>query len=305
MSIRFEKAFRTGLEPVRARLRSRERQLFDFICAAGQLGYRLPDDKIDLAAVAGGKDPRLRLAAEFSHLLRSRAAATRWSEAGTRLAAVLLAELKAESMSEERRALRILLAYVTIALAPDLVIPEEPIARAAWDTVVTLFAKLFPSEISALGALDCVQKRLPQLQREIAAGLKIGRIASGQRPGPDGRNLAVDPKLIALVGSALGKEMATGYMARYLYYAKAGDHIWPHPDDPQYAVTLLICILHELPPDVAARSAFVAYRPDGSAQRYELRPGEALALEPGLIHAREPVRRGERVALLSIGLHRA
>ncbi len=92
--------------------------------------------------------------------------------------------------------------------------------------------------------------------------------------------MAVDPELIALVGTALGKKMATGYMARYLFYTKAGDHIWPHPDDPQFAVTLLICILHELPPDGSARSAFVAYRPDGSAKRYELRPGEALAVEP-------------------------
>ena len=99
MSIRFEKAFRAGFQPVRAKLGGRERQLFDFICAAGQLGYRLPDDKIDLAAVAGGKDPRLRLAAEFPNLFRSRPATSGWAEAGNRVTRVLLKELDSNRLA--------------------------------------------------------------------------------------------------------------------------------------------------------------------------------------------------------------
>ncbi len=303
MSIRFEKAFRAGIEPVRARLRNRERELFDFLCAAGQLGYRLPDDKIDLAAATGAKDPRRRLEAEFPHLLRERDRSQHWPKACEGLTQLLLDELNVDPISAERRALRILLAYVTIAVAPDLMVPREPVARAAWDTMVTLFGRLFPSRIRALGPLACVHNRLAQLKREVTAGLKVGRLASGQRPGQEGRKLAVNSELIALVGKALGKKMAPGYMARNLFYAKAGDHIWPHPDDPQYAVTLLICLQHELPGNGSARSAFVAYGPGGSCRRYELEEGEGLAVEPGLIHAREPVARGERVVLLSIGLH--
>ena len=94
-------------------------------------------------------------------------------------------------------------------------------------------------------------------------------------------------------------------MARYLFYTKPGDHIWPHPDDPKPAVNFLICISHELPRRSAARSAFLAYAPDGSVKRYEIAPGNGLVFEPGIVHAREPVRPGERVVLLSIGLNRA
>jgi hypothetical protein len=40
-------------------------------------------------------------------------------------------------------------------------------------------------------------------------------------------------------------------------------------------------------------------------KRYEMAPGNGLVFEPGIVHAREPVRPGERVVLLSIGLNRA
>lgn len=305
MSIRLEKPFHGAVARVRAQLEERERALFDLLCAAGQLGYRLPDDKINLQAARGKRDPRSRLAAEFPQLRRvprgGRASAA-WSRASDHLARLLIQGLSVQPLSEEDRSLRILLAYATIALAPDLILPRDPFARAAWDTAVKVFARLFPSKVKALGPLACVQRRLPTLQRDIARGLTIGRLASGQRPGAEGRRLAVDPQLIARVGQALGKELKPGYMARYLFYTKPGDHIWPHPDDPKFAVTVLVCLTHELPPYGVSKSAFVAYRTDGSVKRYDLPPGSALAVEPGLIHAREPVRRGERVALLSIGL---
>ena len=107
---------------------------------------------------------------------------------------------------------------------------------------------------------------------------------------------------MTLVGKAIGKEVEPGYMARYIFYTKPGDHIWPHPDDPKFPVTVLICILHEAPPNGSPGSAFLAYPPNGAIRRYPIAPGSALAVEPGMIHAREPLRRGERVALLSIGL---
>jgi hypothetical protein len=169
---------------------------------------------------------------------------------------------------------------------------------------VELFAKLFPSGMKFVGPLDCVQSRLSALRRETRAGLRIGRLASGRTPGPEGRNLAVNPDLIASVGRALGKPLAPGYMARFLFYTKPGDHIWPHPDDPKFAATVLACIRHDLPPTGSTPSAFVAYSRNGKATRYPLAPGSVLALEPGLVHAREPVKPGERVVLLSIGLVR-
>ena len=60
---------------------------------------------------------------------------------------------------------------------------------------------------------------------------------------------------------------------------------------------------HHVPRGAAKKSAFLAYRPDGSVERYELRPGDAIATESqGLVHAREPVQRGERITLLAVAM---
>lgn len=302
--IRLDRRFRAAVADLRAGLRGDVVALFDFICAAGELGWRLPDGKIDLQAASGRKDPRRRLAREFAHL-RNRKPKGGWHLAGERLRALLLEKLAKPELSERDRGLRILLAYVTIALAPDNSVPTDPLPRAAWDTASVVFTKLFPSKVARVGTVPSVQKVLAKLHRETRAGLKIGRLASGSTPGPAGRALAVDARFIGAVGLALGRRFAPGYMARYLYYAKSGDHIWPHPDDPKFAVTVLTCISHTLPRTAQKRSAFLAYNRDGSVNRYELSPGETLAVEPGCIHAREPVIEGEQVALLSIGLIRA
>lgn len=308
MNIRFAKRFSPAIRKLQAQLKGPERILFDILTAAGQLGYRLPDDDINLRHASRKKDPRKRLSHEFRGIRRtgdfSRNRRT-WKQAGHRLVRRLLKKFSVKDISEEERSLRVLLAYAAIALAPDCEVPKDPLWRLAWDISVDLFARLFASGLGFIGPLDCVQSRLPALRRETAAGLKIGRIASGKTPGPEGRNLAVHPDLISAVGRALGKPMAPGYMARFLYYTKPGDHIWPHPDDPKFDATVLACIRHDLPPDDSNGSAFIAYSSNGISRRYPLEPGSVLALEPGLIHAREPVKRGERVVLLSIGLVRS
>jgi hypothetical protein len=260
----------------------------------------LPDEVINLRVTAGGRDPRKRLAREFPSLRRTDRKA--WARAGTRLAGRLVNELGVKKIVDEDRALRILLAYTTIALAPDGAVPRELLFRAPWDAAVKMFAKLFPSTVRPIGRIDCVHRQLKVLKREAAAGLRRGRRASGRRAGPEGRSLAVDPELIAVVSKVFGRRVKPAYVSRHLFYTKPGDYIWPHPDDPRLPITVLICIRHDLPPGDSKGSAFVGYLPNGKVKRYELPPGSALAVEPGIIHAREPVRRGERVALLSIGL---
>jgi len=306
LSIRFEKRFSPAVRKLRTKLEGPERILFEVLTAAGQLGYRLPDDDIKLRAASGRKDPRRRLGVEFRAVRRAHDFSRRkiWKKAGDRLVRRLLKQLSVKDLAEEDRLLRVLLAYASIVVAPDCAVPKDPLWRLVWDISVNLFARIFPSGVSLLGPLDCVQSRLSALRRETRAGLKIGRLASGKTPGPEGRNLAVDPALISSVGRALGKRLAPGYMARFLFYTKPGDHIWPHPDDPKFDATVLACVRHDLPPDGSTASAFVAYSRDGKCTRYPLAPGSVLALEPGLIHAREPVKPGERVVLLSIGLVR-
>jgi hypothetical protein len=307
VSVRLDRPFRAPAAAVRGLFlrRERERDLFDLLCAAGQLVYRLPHDNINLNRVRGPKDPRRRLKREFADSFRSMrkaGAASMWTRSGDHLCRVLLKELSARG-GKELRPLRVLLAYSPGALAPDCAVPRDRLLFAAWRTVVKLFARLFPSDVSSLGPVRCVDdRRLTLLRREAAAGLRRGRRASGTRAGPEGRRLAVDPRLMAEVGRALGRKVQPGYQARHLFYTRPGDHFWPHPDDPAYDVQVLLCVDHQVPRRRAARSALLTYRPNGRVQRHEIAPGEALAVMPGRVHAREPMRPGEKLIMLSLGL---
>jgi hypothetical protein len=229
-----------------------------------------------------------------------------WNRTSTRLVRFLTRELKKHENEETYRALRVLLGNASIALAPDCVVPTDRFLLVAWKTVVALFTQLYSSNIKLLGRLRWLDdQRLAILKRETTAGRKRGRHASGMRPGPAGRTLAVDPRLMTAVGKALGVKASPGYEARYIFYGRDGDYFWPHPDDPEYGVNVLVCLDHTRPVR-GTGSALLVYRPDGSVERYELAPGCALAFEArGLVHAREPMRRGERMTMLSIAVNAA
>jgi hypothetical protein len=187
------------------------------------------------------------------------------------------------------------------------VVPTDPVLRAAWKTVVALFAARYPSKISVLHRVDRVDRRhLSILRREADSAFAESPNWNGLGSGPQGRKLAVDPRLIRRVSRALRRRVVPAYSARYLFYDRAGRLFWPHSDDPKYAIKLLLCLDREPPADASSGSAFIAYRPDGSLERYELSPGSALAVESvGLVHGREPLKPGERVTILSIQLQYA
>ncbi len=291
---------RAALKSSPARRIEPERHLFELLCVAGELGYRLPDDDINLRHGSGAKDPRRRLAREFPRRLRASRSPVAWARAADRLTRRLTAELAARGDGESRP-LRVLLSYASSALAPDCSVPREAFLRAAWGTSVDVFARLYPTAIRRLGRLPCVDgAALARLRREAAPGLRVGRTASGRRPGPTGRALAVDPSLMRLLGKALGRRIVPGYQAKLLYYLRPGDHVWPHPDDPSYTANCLLCIDHVIPKGQRRGSALLTYRPDGSVERHELEPGHALVMDSALVHAREPVREGEHILLLSI-----
>lgn len=232
------------------------------------------------------------------------ASAREWTATSARLVRSLARTLRPRDKDDTYRLLRVLLGNASIALAPDCRVPTDPILLVAWKTVVALFARLYRSAIRPLGHLRWLDdSMLARLKRETTRGRVRGRYASGMRPGPAGRMLAVDRRLMKAVGKALGLSVAPGYEARYNFYGRQGDYFWPHPDDPEYAVNVLVCLEHKRPSS-GTGSALLAYRPDGSVERYELTPGSALAVEArGLVHAREPMRRGERMTMLSIAVN--
>ena len=226
----------------------------------------------------------------------------RLRRASARLSEGLVRHFTTHALDEDTRSLRVLLAVAPGGLAPDCAVPRLALLRLAWTTVLRVFESLYPSGLVTLDPIPHVgPRRLAALRREAAAGLAIGRRASGTRPGEAGVALAVDRRFIAAIGRALGRDLAPGYVAKLLYYTKPGDYVWPHPDDPRYAVNVLIALDAARAPGRRRGSALLTYRAGGRAERHEIRPGTAVAFEAsGLVHAREPLVAGEHVALLSI-----
>jgi len=303
--VRLERRFLPGARALRGSLHGAELELFDLLCLAGRLGRALPYQRANVALVAGGKDPRRAMRRRLARVRiatgRTRAPAA-WRSAGWRLGGRLAIAFGRDRGNEALAAIGALLGNAPIALAPDCAVPTHPPFRAAWDAVVSLFARLYGDRIRRLGRLPWIDPRLlRRLQREARAGARVGREASGRRPGLEGRRLAIDPRLIRVVSRALGRRVVPAYVARYVFYTRPGDYFFPHADDPEFAVNVLVCLDRELPD-----TTFVAYRPDGTLERHELVPGGAIAAEArGVIHGREALGPGERVTLLSIAMHYA
>ena len=314
MSIRVPPRFRPAVEEIRGVLKGHEQRLFDLLCFAANIGCRFPQLDINFDRLTGPSDPRRRFARGLKRIVGSALQGTtdrEWAASGVPLARLLIRTLSQRNLTTrgpdgKYEPLGVLLASAPSGLALDCTVPAATIPRIAWKIVVQVYAALFPSGIARLH-LDWIdQRHLALLAREAANGQRKGRAASGLRPGPAGRRLALDPRLLAAAGRALGKAVVPACEARYVYYTRPGDYFWPHPDDPEIAVNVFICLDHIVPRGCITRSAFLAYPPDGSVERYELTPGHAIAAETqGLMHAREAIKRGEQITLLVIARHLA
>ena len=130
LTVRLAPPFRDAFESVRERLPRRQQILFDVLATAGQLGRRLPYNEANLRLVSGARDPRKRLSREFSRKNVQMGLDTRpgyWKRSGKGLAAFLLRELDSKPEAPSLRALRVLLGNAPIALAPDCVVPSDPV----------------------------------------------------------------------------------------------------------------------------------------------------------------------------------
>jgi hypothetical protein len=122
-------------------------------------------------------------------------------------------------------------------------------------------------------------------------------------PGPVARKLVVDKAWGELCRQALGFEREPPYTAGYLYYEQPGAGIVPHVDDPDFAVNVIMVVSRNA--GRSERSATVLHPAGESPVRVVLEPGEAVLLEAdGLVHAREGMREGEQVTVLSMGFTR-
>jgi hypothetical protein len=281
-----------------------ERNVFDLLALAGHLGQEPPNAAANLSLFDGKRDPRRRLRQHVSRHFPPRRPGA-WRAAADGLVGRLLRVLRDHQREESGSALLTLMNNASIALAPDCKVPTDTVLAVAWSAQVRLFARLFGTGVKHLGKLPWLDSRaLAALRRESLGHAVAGEPPRPARPGPRSRRLAVDRRLMTRVSRALGRRSKPGYEARYLLYRRAGDYFWPHPDDPEYAVNVLVCLERQLPEGQTSGSAFLAYSADGSMRRFELNAGEALAVEArGLVHAREPLAQGERLTLLSIAVH--
>lgn len=285
-------------------LRGTSRLLFDLLCLAGHLGRGFPYRLANTTLVAGPRDPRRALRRFLARQIGSGAppSPAQWRRASATLVERIGASILTAHDDPALYPVRLLLGNASIALAPDCAVPHEPALRAAWDTLVTVYARRYGDAVRVLPPLPWLDRgTLATMRREAARGVREGRGASGMRPGLHGRLLAIDSRLMRRVSRVLGRRVAPAYEARYVFYTRPGDYFFPHPDDPEHALNVLVCLDRRPPDDGGRPSAFLAYRANGVVERHEVPVGGVVVAEArGVIHAREALGPGERVTLLSI-----
>lgn len=288
--------------------------LFDVLCLSATLGYNLPQDDINIHDLAGRLNPRPKLTRGTTRILGREGAsvtAREWNAAGRRLTARLVRTLSARNLATpdadgNYEPLRSLLSFAPSILALDCTVPQKkPVHVAAWTVVIRVLGRLHPSGVARLELPWVDRRRFATLARE-ARGAFLGGRASGERPGLSGRRLAIDPRLADAVSRAMHTAVEPAFIAQYVFYTRDGDYFWPHTDSLRVYVNVFICLEHQVPDGQERCSAFVGYHEDGTVERFELRAGDVIAAHTqGLVHAREPLMKGERVTLLAVAMKQA
>ena len=288
--------------------------LFDVICLSAALGYALPQDDINIHDLAGRLNPRPRLARGTRRILGASGelfTEQEWKAAAQRLARRLLRTLASRDLASPDadgnfEPLRSLLSFAPSVLALDCTVPTgRPVHRAAWTVVIRVLGRLHPSGVARISLPWLDARRFATLARE-AHGAFLGGRASGERPGPSGRRLAVDTRLVTAVQKAMRTKVRPAFIAQYVFYTREGDYFWPHTDSLRVYVNVFICLEHVMPEGQTRASAFVGYHEDGTVERFELHTGDIIAAHTqGLVHAREPLAKGERVTLLAVAMRAA
>lgn len=181
-----------------------------------------------------------------------------------------------------------------------------------WRRLIEEIAAVRSSRHALLGRptflTDAWLLRLAQEARDLRAGAEPSPHAgkAGQRfasPGPVARRVTAHPGWRTLMRRELQGEPRPPYHAAYLYYDQPGAGIAPHVDDPEFAINVILMVTRT--PSGEDGSAIVLHPPGRAPLRTVLQPGEAILLEAdGLVHAREPMKRGERATILSMGFSR-
>lgn len=196
--------------------------LFDVVCLSATLGYNLPQDDINIHDLAGRPNPAPKLARGTTRILGSDGASVsgcEWDAAGRRLTRRLVRTLAARDLATpdaggNYEPLRSLLSFAPSVLALDCTVPSaRPVHVAAWNLVVRVLGRLHPSTVARVELPWVDKRRFATLAREARDAFLGGR-ASGERPGPSGRRLAIDPRLAEAVAKAMHTAVAPAFIAQ-------------------------------------------------------------------------------------------
>jgi hypothetical protein len=198
---------------------------------------------------------------------------------------------------------KLLLGIAAGGLAPHGHLPVGGPKGEAFQVVLKCLARIQPTGMVWRGRPEFMtDELLARLQREADDGrskaIRHDRYFLGYG-GPVADKLAMSGELVDLVSRHTTRMAPTG-IASYLWYDEPGCGLDPHIDTETFTLNGIIMLRHTYmtePP-----SALQLYPPDQPPERVLLAPGEMLLLYAGgTVHAREDVKAGESVSLLTVG----
>ena len=118
------------------------------------------------------------------------------------------------------------------------------------------------------------------------------------KAGPIAKHLATSLQLSKLVARQFPSVEPTG-IGTYIYYNNPGDGLDPHVDTEVYSVNVIMMIDHVYQ---SSPSNLLVYRDSVIPKEITLRPGELAVINAGsVVHAREDMKDGEHLHILTIG----
>lgn len=206
----------------------------------------------------------------------------------------------------EKINMQLLLSLAVGGLAPDSREEKSEISDAAFGIALELMSEFRDAGLIKRGRPDFMTDELlnsliqeSKEKREISVRPGLHYLSPA---GEIGEAFSLSDTLTNYVEEALGKKVIPNGIGSYLYYEEPGDGIPAHVDSDVFSINCIIGLTHKTIKEVDKQSALVVYSNEGVPTRIVLKPGEiVLLLAGGSVHAREPVVKGEKVSIITIG----
>lgn len=198
---------------------------------------------------------------------------------------------------------KLLLGIAAGGLAQHGHLPEKGAKAEAFETVLRCLARIQPTGVLWRGRPNFMtDDLLSRLQAEAIQSRKTAIKHDRYMLGCGGLiadEFSTSPNLVEFVNRFAPEVEPTG-IASYLFYDREGLGLNPHIDTEIFTLNAIIMLAQEY--TISPPSHLLLYPVDQPMQRILLSPGEMLLLYAGgTVHAREDVKAGESVQLLTIG----